>query len=402
MTLNVGVVGVGKIGQEHIRRLTETLAGARVVAVSDADSALAKDVAARLPGATVYATGEELIAAKEVDAVIVTSWGDTHAAYVIAAIRAGKPVFCEKPMATTEADCSAILDAEAAFGRRLVQIGFMRRFDTQYRAMKETVQKGAIGAPLMFHSVHRNASSPGHFKATMAITDTAVHDIDIARFVLDDEPVAIAVKAPRGNSRAGGVADPLFTLMDMRSGALVTIETSVHIAYGYDIRGEVIGETGTVSLAETSDVIVKSKGAYSGHVLRRLAGTVRAGLRRRVPRLDRRRRPGRRRGSERLGRLCRHRRHACRRPSARKRRGANRSSCAKSRRYTGDATRAATAGSRKRSPARLVARTPRAIEAIALQFHDARHATKALDLTRNYRRLGKLRRCPSPCRLPAP
>ncbi len=266
MTLNVGVVGVGKIGQEHIRRLTETLAGARVVAVSDADSALAKEVAARLPGATVYATGEELIAAKEVDAVIVTSWGATHAVYVLAAIKAGKPVFCEKPMATTEADCSAIVDAEAAFGRRLVQIGFMRRFDTQYRAMKETIQKGVIGFPLMFHSVHRNASSPGHFKATMAITDTAVHDIDIARFVLDDEPVAIAVKAPRGNRRAGGIADPLLALMDMRSGALVTIETSVHIAYGYDIRGEVIGETGTVSLAEQSEVVIKTNGAFSGRV----------------------------------------------------------------------------------------------------------------------------------------
>ena len=266
MTVNIGVIGSGKIGQEHIRRLTETLPGAQVVAVSDADAARAKEVAATVPGAKAYPTGEELIATKDVDAVVVTSWGETHAAYVIAAIRAGKPVFCEKPMATSEADCSAILDAEAAFGRRLVQIGFMRRFDIQYRAMKETIQKGVIGFPLMFHSVHRNASSPGHFKATMAITDTAVHDIDIARFLLDDEPVAIMVKAPRGNRRAGGVADPLLALMDMRSGALVTIETSVHIAYGYDIRGEVIGETGTVSLAETSDVVIKTNGAFSGRV----------------------------------------------------------------------------------------------------------------------------------------
>src|ERR1700728_3462486 len=266
MTLNVGVVGVGKIGQEHIRRLTETLAGARIVAVSDADGPRANEVAARIPSAKAYRTGEELIAARDVAAVVVTSWGPTHAAYVLAALAAGKPVFCEKPLATTQADCSAILDAEAAFGKRLVQIGFMRRFDAQYRAMKETVQTGAIGAPLMFHSVHRNAFSPGHFKAMMAITDTAVHDIDIARFVLDDEPAAIAVKAPRGNRRAGGVADPLFTLMDMRSGALVTIETSVHIAYGYDIRGEVIGETGTVSLAEQSDVVIKTNGAFSGRV----------------------------------------------------------------------------------------------------------------------------------------
>jgi myo-inositol 2-dehydrogenase / D-chiro-inositol 1-dehydrogenase len=266
MTVNVGVIGSGKIGQEHIRRLTETLPGAKVVAVSDADAARANEVAATVPGAKAYPTGEELIATKNVDAVIVTSWGDTHAAYVIAAIRAGKPVFCEKPLATTQADCLAILDAEAAFGRRLVQIGFMRRFDTQYRAMKETIRKGVIGFPLMFHSVHRNASSPGHFKATMAITDTAVHDIDIARFLLDDEPVAISVNAPRRNRNAGGVSDPLLTLIEMRLGALVAIETSVNIAYGYDIRGEVIGETGTVSRAETSDVIVKAKGAYSGHV----------------------------------------------------------------------------------------------------------------------------------------
>ena len=266
MTVNVGVIGVGMIGQEHIRRLTTTVPGANVVAISDVDEARAREAALLLSGAKVYDLGEDLILARRVEAVIVTSWGPTHAAFVLAAIKAGKPVFCEKPLATTEADCSAIVDAEAAFGRRLVQVGFMRRFDPQYLAMKETIASGAIGAPLIFQSGHRNASVPAHYTGDMALTDTAVHDIDIARFLLDDEPAAISVRAPRRNSRAGDVADPLMTLIDMRSGALVAIETSVHVAYGYDIRGEVIGESGAVSLAERNDIVVKANGAFMGRV----------------------------------------------------------------------------------------------------------------------------------------
>jgi myo-inositol 2-dehydrogenase/D-chiro-inositol 1-dehydrogenase len=131
MGLSVGVIGLGMIGQDHIRRLTTVLPGAKVVAVSDVDSARAQELASRLTGAKVFKTGEALIAAGEVEAIVVTSWGLTHAAYVLAAIKAEKPVFCEKPLATTEADCLAILDAEAQFGRRLVQVGFMRRFDSQ-------------------------------------------------------------------------------------------------------------------------------------------------------------------------------------------------------------------------------------------------------------------------------
>ena len=265
MTLGIGVIGVGMIGQDHIRRLTTVLAGASVVAVSDVNADQTKEVA-RNVGAKTCATGEDLIASADVEAVIVASWGPTHARYVLAAIAAGKPCFCEKPLAETVEDCEAVLEAETKHGRRLVQLGFMRRFDAQYQAMKETIRSGQIGAPLIFQSGHRNPSVPGYYTANNALTDTAVHDIDIARYLLDDEPVAISVKAPRKNSRGNSLADPLLTLIEMRSGALVAIETSVNIAYAYDIRGEVIGETGVVTLAERNNVLVKTNGAFCGRV----------------------------------------------------------------------------------------------------------------------------------------
>jgi myo-inositol 2-dehydrogenase/D-chiro-inositol 1-dehydrogenase len=266
MTVNVGIIGAGMIGQEHGRRLSGAIAGAQVIAISDVDQARARSVAATLPGARVHLTGQDLIRDAKVDAIVVTSWGPTHEEYVLAAIAAGKPVFCEKPLATTQEACLRILDAEVAFGRRLVQVGFMRRFDAAYRALKQTIVSGAIGAPLIFNSVHRNPSVPATYTSDMALVDTAVHDIDTARFLLDDEPAAVSVKSPRRNSRGGALADPLFTLIEMRGGALVTIETSVNIAYGYDIRGEIVGETGVATLAESGPIVVKSNGAFSGRV----------------------------------------------------------------------------------------------------------------------------------------
>jgi myo-inositol 2-dehydrogenase/D-chiro-inositol 1-dehydrogenase len=266
MTVNVGVIGTGMIGQDHIRRLTKVLAGSAVVAVADVDVARAQSVAEGIPGARAHATGQDLIRDRGVDAVVVTSWGPTHEEYVLACIEAGKPVFCEKPLATTQEACLRILEAEMAFGRRLVQVGFMRRYDAGYRAMKETLDGGAIGAPLIFHSAHRNPSVPSHYTADMAINDTAVHDIDVTRWLLADEVVATQVLKPRRNKAAGDLQDPLVILLEMRNGALVDIEVSVTIAYGYDIRGEVVGETGTVELAESSPVVVKREGMFGGRV----------------------------------------------------------------------------------------------------------------------------------------
>jgi myo-inositol 2-dehydrogenase / D-chiro-inositol 1-dehydrogenase len=265
MTLKVGVIGTGMIGQDHIRRLTEVLAGAEVVAVSDVDAGRAKGIADKI-GAQPHATGQALIADDGVDAVVVTSWGPTHEEYLLAAIEAGKPAFCEKPLATTEEACSRIIDAEVGFGRRLIQVGFMRRYDRDYRALKETVGSGAIGAPLLFHSAHRNPSVPSHYVEEMLINDTAVHDIDTTRWLLDDEVAAVRVLRARRNRKGGGLRDPILMLMEMRGGALVDIEVSVNIGYGYDIRGEISGEAGTASLPERNPVIVKRDGAFRGRV----------------------------------------------------------------------------------------------------------------------------------------
>jgi myo-inositol 2-dehydrogenase/D-chiro-inositol 1-dehydrogenase len=266
VTVNVGVIGVGMIGKDHIRRLTTVLAGAGVSAVTDVNLDEAKKVAQGLPNANVHSTGEELINDDSVDAVLVCSWGPTHEEYVLAAIAAGKPVFCEKPLATTQQACLRIIEAEVAFGRRLVQVGYMRRYDSYYRALKSVVDSGDIGAPLLMHCTHRNPSVPSHYTREMAITDTAVHEIDMVRWMFGEEIVGTRVLKPRKNSLGGELEDPLLLIFEMSGGALIDVETSVNIRYGYDIRGEVVGETGTAALGEFSPVTVRTDNSFAGRV----------------------------------------------------------------------------------------------------------------------------------------
>ena len=263
--LRVGVIGTGMIGQDHIRRMTTVLSSVTVTAVADVDADTALRVGAGI-GATVHPTGEDVIADPAVDAVVVCSWGPTHEQYVLAAIGAGKSVFCEKPLATTAAACLRIVDAEIAFGSRLVQVGFMRRYDEAYRALKQVVDGGEIGAPLMMHCAHRNPSVPGYYQKESAITDTAVHEIDMVRWMFGEEIAAARVLVPRKSGNGGDLEDPLFLLLEMAGGALVDVELSVNIKYGYDIRGEVVGENGTAALGELSAVTVRRGGQASAPV----------------------------------------------------------------------------------------------------------------------------------------
>jgi len=269
MTVRVGVVGVGTIGLEHVRRLVQRVSGAEVVAVADADPARAETVAQETPDAQVFPTGQDLVRADAVDSIVVASWGPTHEQFVLAAIEHGKPVFCEKPLAPTVDACRRILDAEIAHGRRLVQVGFMRRYDAGYRAMKRTLDDGVLGAPLMVHCAHRNASTPARgFTSDMLIDDAAIHEIDLVRWLLGQEIAAVqAVLTPRRSSLApDDLQDPLILLLRMADGALVDVEVFANCQYGYDIRCEVVGEQGTVELGDGSEVLIRGSGLKRGRV----------------------------------------------------------------------------------------------------------------------------------------
>jgi myo-inositol 2-dehydrogenase / D-chiro-inositol 1-dehydrogenase len=259
MTLQVGVIGAGLMGTTHARVLSTSVAGAELAAISDAFPETGRRLADEVGVERVHTDALELIADPAIDAVIVASPGDTHEQFVVACLDAGKPVLCEKPLATTAEAARHVVEAEAALGRRLVQVGFMRRFDPGYADMKRALESGRVGTPVLAHSVHRNPTAPGHFDSEMIVKDTCVHDVDTVRFLLGQELVRATAYAGRPSSLAPeGVRDPQVLVFETDAGALVTVEAFVNAQYAYDIRCEVVGETGTLSLAPPATVEVRS------------------------------------------------------------------------------------------------------------------------------------------------
>lgn len=261
MSLRVGVIGVGLMGTTHVRVLSTLVAAAEVAAISDVIAKNAERLAREVGVDSVHTDAVKLIHDPGVEAVVVASPGDTHEPLLLACLDAGKPVLCEKPLATTAQAARRVLEAEAALGRRLVQVGFMRRFDTGYVDMKRRIDGGAIGAPVLVHSTHRNPSTPASFDSEMIIKDTVIHDVDTVRWLLGQELVKATVFTPRPSSEAPeGVRDPQLVVFETDEGALVTVEAFVNAQYAYDIRCEVVGESGTLSLAAPATIEVRREG----------------------------------------------------------------------------------------------------------------------------------------------
>jgi myo-inositol 2-dehydrogenase/D-chiro-inositol 1-dehydrogenase len=269
MTLKIGVIGTGAIGQDHIRRITNVLSGGEIVAVTDVNQEQAKQVVeVEKLNAKVYEDGHALIQSEDVDALIVTSWGPTHEEFVLAAIKAGKPVFCEKPLATTAEGCKKIVDAEMAYGKPLVQVGYMRRYDKGYQALKNALDHQKIGEPLMVHCAHRNPTVPDTYIGDMAITDTLVHEIDVLRWLLNDDYASVQIVTPRTSSLAkNGLKDPIMVLLETKKGIRIDVEVFVNCQFGYDIQCQVVGETGTANLPEPSSIIMRSEAKLSTEIL---------------------------------------------------------------------------------------------------------------------------------------
>jgi myo-inositol 2-dehydrogenase / D-chiro-inositol 1-dehydrogenase len=265
MSVRIAVIGAGVMGTDHARIVAEDLPGAVLQVVCDASEERARKAAADFGAADVATDPQAVIARADVDALIIASPDPTHAPLSLACLKAGKPALCEKPLSQSAKECLEVIDAEVGTGRQFIQVGFMRRFDQSYAEMKAALLAGTLGRPLMMHNFHRNVVTPASdFTADMAITNSAPHEFDVARFILDSDFAAVsAFKPVRERNRVA----PVFLVLETVAGQLVTIEINNNAGYGYDVRGELVGENGAISLAARThshlDIALKRSTDYA-------------------------------------------------------------------------------------------------------------------------------------------
>ncbi|MET9361885.1 Gfo/Idh/MocA family oxidoreductase [Streptomyces sp. NPDC006632] len=249
MTLGIAVIGTGRMGADHVRRIDSVTGGARVAAVADLDAQRAGAVAAGIEGCSVHTDPAAAMSAPGVDAVLIASSGPAHEAALLDAFARGLPVLCEKPLTPDPAGTLRVMEAERRLGRRLATVGFMRRYDSAYQNLQRVLERGELGRALMLHCRHRNVASPSFFTTEMLIRDSVVHEADATRWLLGQEITAVQVLRPRPSSYAPeGLGDPQLVLFETDGGAVVDVEIFVNCGFGYEVRCEAVCERGTASI----------------------------------------------------------------------------------------------------------------------------------------------------------
>lgn len=265
--LRVAVIGAGRMGADHVRRIDRLISGARVTAVVDIDAARAEAVAADVEGCTAHTDPAAAMASADVDAVLVASSGPAHEAALLAAFERDLPVLCEKPLTPDAASALRVMEAEQALGHRRVQVGFMRRYDTEYTHLKALLDSGRLGRPLMLHNRHRNVAGPSFFTSDMLISDSVAHEVDATRWLLGHEITAVTVLRPTPSAGAPeGLRDPQFVILETDGGALSDVEIFVNCGFGYQVQAEAVCERGTARIGDGHALVIHTDGRWGGTI----------------------------------------------------------------------------------------------------------------------------------------
>jgi scyllo-inositol 2-dehydrogenase (NAD+) len=269
--LGVGVLGVGEMGKRHAENLRRLVPEAALVGIADASPERARQVAEELELDNWYSSLDAMLQRKDLDAVLIATPDKFHAQAVETAVRAGKDVLCEKPLALNLADARAALDAVAKAGRRL-QVGFMRRYDPAYAAAMKRIEAGEIGVPIIFKSVGRDkeagpiAAYESRINGMLFYTNT-IHDFDLARWMMQDEVSAVhAYTTTAIRPELAKYGDVVASVVNLtyQHGAIGNVESHSQAVYGYDVRTEVIGSKGSIfvgSLQQAPAVFLTAKGS---------------------------------------------------------------------------------------------------------------------------------------------
>jgi myo-inositol 2-dehydrogenase/D-chiro-inositol 1-dehydrogenase len=252
MTVNIGVIGAGRIGKVHAENLVTRVPGARVLAIADVARAAAEETAARWGIPDVSADYRTILDNPNIQAVVICSATDTHAQIIAESAQAGKHIFCEKPIALDLKKIDEALAAVEKAGVKL-QIGFNRRFDPNYARVRQAVVSGEIGQPQLMHIISRDPAPPPieYVKVSGGIFfDMTIHDFDMARFLTGSDVVEVyasgGVMVDPAIGAAGDI-DTALVVLKFASGVIGTIDNSRKAVYGYDQRVEVFGSAGAIS-----------------------------------------------------------------------------------------------------------------------------------------------------------
>ena len=250
--LGVGVLGVGEMGLRHAENLRRLVPDARLVALADVSPERAKRAAAQLEVDHFYSL-DAMLECKGLDAVVIATPDKFHVAGVKLAAAAGKDILCEKPLALTLADAHDLLEAVSKAGVRL-QVGFMRHYDPAYAAAKKRIEAGEIGIPVIFKSIGRDKEGPSFsaYKSDvngMLFYGNTIHDFDLARWLMQDEVSEVhAYTTVAIRPEVAEFGDVVASVVNLKfaRGAIGNIESHAQAAYGYDVRTEIVGSTGSI------------------------------------------------------------------------------------------------------------------------------------------------------------